>query len=222
MKKTFIITITLLSIISGCSKGTPVQVKPGTPNTSIEVVEEVDSIPEIKVNKGCSLVVKKEDIEVSWVAFKTPSKIGVTGYFRDIGVENDLVGTSLENLFSSINFNIDSESVDLNDALKNTNMKEAFFRLMSNQYMFGSFDYLSDNNVNLNVNMNNVERIVPMDLTLTEKEIIGHGIIDVYDFALGDSLLGINTRCYDYHAGKTWSDVEIKFNVKYSVVCGSI
>lgn len=222
MKKTLIIIMTLLLVISGCSKGTPVQVVADSPSSSPEVVEELDTIPEIKVKEGCSIVVKKEDIEVSWVAFKTPSKIGVTGYFRDIGVENDLVGTNLENLFSSINFNIDSESVDLNDSLKNTNMKEAFFRLMSNQYMFGSFDILSDDHINLNINMNNVERVVPMDLVLTEKEIIGHGIIDVYDFALGDSLLGINTRCYDYHAGKTWSDVEIKFNVKYSIVCGNI
>lgn len=219
MKKTLFLTLTFLFLLNSCSKGTPPQVTSTKPIVTEVIEEDLDSIPEIKVQSGCSILVKKEDIEVSWVAFKTPSKLGVTGYFRDVGIDSDLSATSLENLINSTSFNIDSESVDLNDTLKNTNMKEAFFRLMSNQYMFGDIDYLSNDRVNLNVNMNNVERIVPMDLTLTEKEIIGHGIIDVYDFALGDSLLGINTRCYDYHAGKTWSDVEIHFNLKYSLVC---
>lgn len=219
MKKTAILILSFLFTLSSCSKGTPPQVKTSVVEISEEVIEDLDSIPEIKVQSGCSILVKKEDIEVSWVAFKTPSKLGVTGYFRDIGINSDLSASNLETLFSLMNFNIDSESVDLGSDLKNTNMKEAFFRLMSNQYMFGDFDHLSNDRVNLNINMNNVERIVPMNLTLTEKEIIGHGIIDVYDFALGDSLLGINTRCYDYHAGKTWSDVEIHFNLKYSLVC---
>lgn len=222
MKKIFTI-LTLTIVLGACSKGTPPDFVPNKVVVPSEIpVEEItEDVPGPTVDNGCLIVVKKEDISMSWVAFKTPDKVGVTGTFTDLGISDEFRGTGVSNLFNSISFNIDTETTELGSALKNTNVIETFFRLMSDAYISGSFEGVSDEKVNLKVNMNNIEKVIPMKLTYTKDSINGSAIMDVFDFSLQSSLNGVNERCYDYHAGKTWNDVELHFSMKYTLECNN-
>ena len=68
-------------------------------------------------------------------------------------------------------------------------------------------------------NMNKYTRDVPLKVTKTDSSFSAEGVIDVFDFGLNKSLAGINKACEELHEGKTWSDVEVKLEAKYSKTC---
>ena len=57
---------------------------------------------------------------------------------------------------------------------------------------------------------------VPMKYDIEDGELEAEGIIDVLDFALSENLAALNKACYALHEGKTWSDVQIEIESKFS------
>ena len=67
--------------------------------------------------------------------------------------------------------------------------------------------------------MNGVTKTIPMKLDFDDDEIEAEGHIDLADFNMLPSLSSITKACYDLHKGKTWQDVEIKFELKTRKHC---
>lgn len=178
------------------------------------------SFSSVSFAKDCEYVVNKNDVQVNWTAFKTPSKVGVGGQFRDLGISDTLKGKGLKELFNTTKFNIDSASTYTRNSGRDAKIVKYFFQpMMGGLDITGGFEYVNESTLDLRIKMNGVEQKVPLKITDKDSTITAKGIIDVYDFSLKKSLMGINKACFDLHQGKTWNDVEIGFTLKYEKKC---
>ena len=169
--------------------------------------------------QNCKYSLKASDLAVSWIAFKTPLKVGVRGEFKQLGVQ-DKTATSLKQLFEGIDFNIDTTSIATGNLSRDKKILTYFFQNMSvSPNISGSTKSLSKKVLKIDFNMNGQTREVPLKMTSKENAVQFKGVIDVLDFSLSKSLKGINQACKELHQGKTWSDVEIILDAKYLKKC---
>lgn len=168
--------------------------------------------------ENCSYSIKKNAFKVEWTAFKTPLKVGVKGSFDKLGVKSDQKGTSLKDLLSNINFNIDGQSVNTNNKDRDKKISTYFFEPMGNT-ITGKLVSYDKKIINMSLTMNGVTKIVPLKAEIKNNEIIAQGHIDVLDFSLEKSLAGINKACLELHEGKTWSDVSLQLSAKFKKTC---
>lgn len=167
---------------------------------------------------NCSLQIKKEGIQAGWTAFKTPSKVGVSGFFKDLGLsKNAASAKSFEGLLEGAEFAIQPSSVDTKDSQRDKKIATFFFNNVN--VIEGSIQEVTESSLVLNLRMNGVQKKVPMDVKKTEKDFTATGVIDVLDFGMSSHLKAINKACFALHAGKTWNDVELKLYAKINKVC---
>lgn len=169
--------------------------------------------------KDCTFEIDAKDLSVSWVAFKTPLKVGVGGKFTKLGVE-DKKAESFSKLLEGIKFNIDTASTETGNKGRDKKIIKYFFENMeASADITGETLQYEKKVLNIRFNMNKYTRDVPLKVTKTESSFTAEGVIDVFDFGLNKSLAGINKACEALHQGKTWSDVEIKLEGKYTKSC---
>lgn len=159
------------------------------------------------------------DVEVKWVAFKTPSKVGVPGWFKSLGLKDFYTGKSYEEVLSGLTFNIDPSSTYTKNTDRDAKIVNFFFGKMVKDKISGKIIKATDTEILIELNMNGVVKEVPLALTKKKNTLIATGVMDVYDFNLQDSLKGINKACEQLHLGKTWNDVELELRIKYSKSC---
>ena len=169
--------------------------------------------------ENCTYKINANDFKVSWVAFKTPLKVGVGGKFTKLGVKN-ATGSSFQDLVQGISFNIDTASTETGNKDRDAKIVKYFFENMDKSAdITGETLSYEKKVLKVRLNMNKYTRDIPLKVTKTETSFEAEGVIDVFDFALNKSLAGINKACETLHEGKTWSDVEIKLEAKYSKSC---
>ena len=163
-------------------------------------------------------VINKKDITVEWYAFKTPSKIGVKGWFKNLGLNKSYKGNNLKGLLTGTKFNIKTDSTDTGVKERNKKIVDSFFGKIpsKNKNIRGSIVSVTEDTLNLELTINNVTRQVPMNFKESGNEFLASGYIDVFDFGLMSSLKGINEACKALHLGKTWNDVKLVLKAKYS------
>ena len=78
----------------------------------------------------------------------------------------------------------------------------------------------SEGTVNVAITMNSITQEIPMRYLYKKGLIKAVGYIDLFDFNATNALREINDACFDLHAGKTWNDVVISFELQVNnVVC---
>lgn len=170
--------------------------------------------------ENCQITIDRDDVNVGWVAFKTPSKVGVGGRFRSLGIEKTLKAKSWEELFNSTKFNIDSASTSTKNTGRDAKIVKYFFQpMIGGLNISGGFKYVDNEEVTLVLKMNGIENKIPMAISVKDDTLNAKGVLDVFDFSMKKSLLGINQACYELHEGKTWNDVEINFSMKFKKEC---
>lgn len=173
------------------------------------------------LHASCLYNINSEDIEANWTAFKTPSKLGVKGRFRDIGLEKkNFKADSIESILSGLKFNINAKSVWTRNSGRDAKLVKYFFMNMKNKSMItGSIKEYDSEDMLLSINMNGVAKEVPMKVTVDKSFLKASGVIDVFDFALNSNLSAINKACDSLHKGKTWNDVQIELKVNFNKTC---
>ena len=167
---------------------------------------------------NCQLSLKKEDLSLGWTAFKTPSKVGVTGGFKSLGLKKaKFTGKSIEGLLEGIEYAIDTSSVDSNNGPRDKKIASFFFQDVEN--IQGSIKEIKEKLMLVSVKMNGVEKQIPMSLDFSGKDFTATGVMDIFDFAMSSHLKALNKACLELHEGKTWSDVELKLYGKVSKDC---
>lgn len=162
---------------------------------------------------------KKEDVTVQWTAFKTPSKVGVNGWFKDLGLKDQYQGEDITSALEDINFEIDTNSTNTKNAGRDLKIVNFFFKKAKGEKITGKIKNISDSETILTLKMNNKEVEVPLTNTITKNEFIAKGVIDIFDFNMHESLKGINQACEQLHLGKTWNDVEVMLKVIFKKTC---
>lgn len=161
----------------------------------------------------------KQDVEVKWVAFKTPSKVGVPGWFKELGIKDYYTGSNYEEVLAGLSFSIDPASTYTKNTDRDAKIVKFFFGKMVNDKITGKIIKATDSEILLELNINGVSKEVPLSLKKQKNKLVASGVMDVFDFKLQNSLAGINKACEQLHLGKTWNDVELELSIKYSKSC---
>lgn len=168
--------------------------------------------------KCVNLTNQKENIILTWTAFKTPAKAGVNGTFDKIDLQTPKEAKSLGEFVSKTTFKIDTKSVSTKDKGRDRKLAEHFFNFAGKSMISGKFLSMKDNTLEVEITMNGVKKVIPMSLEQNTEKLtfVATGYVDVFDFALNGQLSAINKACYALHKGKTWSDVALKLEAQLS------
>ena len=159
-----------------------------------------------------------ENAKVTWKAFKTYEKIGVTGSF-DRASFSPRSAKTIEEFLTNSHMTIDTASVNSGNAGRDATLVTSFFKVQNIESITAKIVSAKDSKAEVEITMNGVTKTIPMNYTLQEGKIVGKGVIDLADFTMLKSLESINTTCFKLHGGKTWQDVEIGFEIPVANNC---
>lgn len=135
---------------------------------------------------------------LTWTAFKTPDKIGVSGTFDEIQLNDN-------------SFTINAKSVNSGNIERDPKLRDIFFASMSDSLITGSYGIPSANKIPVTLKMNGVEKTFDFDYMDNDTATIVTGKIDMLaDFSGNAAYEAIHKACYELHLGKTWTDVDLK------------
>lgn len=161
------------------------------------------------------LQISEQDLSVKWTAFKTPAKVGVSGSFKKFTFDGKTKGTSAKDIAYGLGLKIDHQTVDTANAARDAKIAKFFFSTIKGKEIAARVTKIDDKNIVLKVNMNGVDRDVPMSYTILGNELKAQGVIDVLDFTMNKQLKDINKACFALHEGKTWSDVGLELTAQF-------
>lgn len=159
--------------------------------------------------------------KLSWIAFKTPKKVGVGAVFEDFSIKS-VTATTVEALLTHASFKVNVASINSGDKARDAKIIGFFFKTAGKLIpMSGKVVSAKDGTAEVEFDINGKKKTVPMTYSLNDdtKELTVKGKIDVLDFALEDNLAKLTKACFEKHEGKTWSDVEVQFVAKLDKPC---
>jgi len=146
--------------------------------------------------------------KLEWIAFKTPLKIGVPGSFERIAFIPPKNGC-LEGARVLIN----KHSVDTGNEVRDKTLEVAFFSKLKGD-IEAKITSAAKDRLMVAITLNGVTKEIPFYYKKEGSLHKAHGVIDLLDFSAARQLRSLTKACYDLHAGKTWSDVELRFEIK--------
>lgn len=170
---------------------------------------------------SCQFTYDENKTKISWVAFKTPKKLGVNASFDRISIKTKKSrAKSINELIKGSSFTIDSTSVNSANPERDTKLINYFFTTAKKPLeISGKVLSLKDNVLELELQLNQTKKVLKMISSLEGRLFKASATIDVLDYALGDNLRAINEACKDLHENKTWPDVEIKIETEFEQKC---
>lgn len=156
--------------------------------------------------------------KVSWKAFKTYEKIGVGGTF-DRASMTSASNDTIEGVLTGSSVAISTLSVNSGNSARDAKLSDAFFKVQGVTAINAKIVSAKAGKAMVEISMNGVTKSIPMTYTVSDTSVIGKGVIDLADFSMLPSLGSINKACYELHAGKTWQDVEIGFEIMMEKKC---
>lgn len=135
---------------------------------------------------------------LTWTAFKTADKIGVSGSFDEIELNGN-------------DFIINAKTVNSGNPDRDPKLRDIFFAAMSDTLITGSYGQPMGDKIPVTLKMNGVEKTFDFDFMENDSSTVVSGTIDmIADFSGNAAYEAIHKACYELHAGKTWTDVDLK------------
>lgn len=161
---------------------------------------------------------QSDSTKVTWKAFKTYEKIGVGGSFDHVVVQPKSA-SNIEALLVGSNVKIDTASINSGNPGRDATLVNSFFKSQNINTITAKIISTKDSKALTDITMNNVTKTIPLPYTVQEGKITAKGTIDLGDFTMLPSVQSINKACLGLHAGKTWQDVEIGFEIPTKSIC---
>lgn len=174
------------------------------------------------LNAECTFSTKGEP-KIYWEGYKTAAKVGVSGSFLGVSYHGESEAPSLEKLLVGSKAYMQTNSVFSNSAQRDSRLIQFFFNLMQAQMLEGKITALNGNETSgtltCDITVNRRVQSVPLKYTVEEGVLKARGVIDLKDFKALDALVSLNRACYTEHAGKTWQDVTVGFEMIITKTC---
>jgi len=156
-----------------------------------------------------------EQTKLTWTAYKTPKKVGVSGTFDNIRVLGNKVSNNVEDVLAGATFVIDGLSVNSKNDERDPKLVKFFFKNLVTPSFEGTFGEFKNGKVQVTLNFNDVEKVIPFKYTLKGNELTIKGNIDMLaDFNANNAFNAIHEACKVLHEDKTWTDVSIEVVTK--------
>ncbi len=219
MKKISILSIIALFFLASCNNDKAEKsIKTNEPSATKDIQKLDKTTVSWKLDQDAS--------SVHWTGYKTTKKVAVSGTFQKFAISGVKPSTDLLKTIEGAKININVFSIFSNEESRDKKLVEYLFgHMMQTNAIEARVEKIHPDTqiVDINVNMNNHEKIVPMKLQVdAEKGLITmSGKIDlVKDFDAGEPLYFLHTACFDLHKGKdgvskTWPEVGVKAILKF-------
>jgi hypothetical protein len=192
---------------------------------SIIFLVVISSATEMGLNGGSCTLAQDGAVKVNFTAYKTASKIGVSGSFEKVTYNSKAKsGKNFREIFVGSSVNIETRSVNTKNSARDNKLVKFFFEKMIGKNITAKIlDYKPNKRFKgkpktglfiVEVTMNGISKIVPMNYIFNKGDMRANGVIDIFDFNANKALSSINRACFDLHKGKTWNDVAIEFRTK--------
>ncbi len=156
------------------------------------------------------------DLGVKWTGFKTAKKVGVSGTFKDMKIA---IGKSdsLSDFLKSAKVEIDALKIDSKLPFRDKNITSTIFSLASAKNIKGAISQVDETKkeLTLDVTMNEVTKAVPMKYEIQNGKIVAKGSLEILDYGLKSSFEAFALKCKGFHAGKTFSDVDLEITLPF-------
>ena len=163
-----------------------------------------------------------ENFSVNWTAFKTPTRIGVSGTFIEPNLETrQTKDLCLFSFLPMTTVHIDTSSVKTDNEMRDSTIVGAFFKKMTGEYIdviIKRVD-LERKELSVEITMNDITQTIFMPFTYKDRTFRAGGKIDVLNFSASEALNSLNEACQEQHKGKTWSEVEVSFVMVMKTEC---
>ncbi len=174
-----------------------------------------------KIATICSLVASlglaysaNGDLDLKYTGFKTAKKVGVKGTFKDIKL-NSTANAKFADFAKSLSVEIDGNKVDTKLPMRDKNVAIIFSKSpaikaeivgVKGDDTKGVFD--------MKITMGGMSKNINFDYTVdAAKGIMAKGKLDILTFGMGETFGAFAKKCAGFHAGKTWSEVEMEFTL---------
>jgi hypothetical protein len=170
-------------------------------------------------------MVVDSSIVVTWTAFKTTEKIGVSGTFDTMQINGLAKAKTVTDILKNASFEIPVSSVNSSNPDRDRKIFVHFFSNMINTGLL-SGQVLSINNESCQVGlvMNNVRDTLNFDIQSSEESIKLSSRLDLAKWNALASVDALNEVCYDLHKGadgvsKLWPDVKLEISANLLPDC---
>lgn len=166
-----------------------------------------------------SLAYQRAFTKITWTAYKTTAKIGVSGTFKDFEVSTPVESGSVTELLNGLNANIAVTSVFSDNVERDGKLKSIFFGSMAETESivvdFKSVDGADTaGTINMTVAMNGVSKELAGNYTVENNKVVITSSLDLGDWDANSSVKALNEACDDLHKGedgvsKLWPTVDV-------------
>lgn len=156
------------------------------------------------------------DLKVKWTGYKTEKKVPVSGTFNEIKLEI-LKNENFGDFLKSAKVKINTLTFDSGLEVRNKSIISTLFSLKSSEEIRGIITKVNTSNKTLvlNLTMNDVKKDVVLNYELENGNIVAKGLIDILDYSMNESFAKFAKECFDLHAGKSYSEVNIEFTLPF-------
>lgn len=174
-----------------------------------------------KTKKTGTLSVDKNRTEINWTAYKTTSKVPVSGKFTSLNIKNEIKGNTVKEALNNVEFSIPVSSIFSNNQDRDYKLKSLFFGVMKNtELLSGTMHIVDDFNGYADFSMNDIIEKLPFTYSVEGKTIEIKAVMNTDSWQAQSAIASINNACLELHKGsdgisKTWSDVGIAISVYF-------
>jgi len=172
-----------------------------------------------KTSENVFRIIPEETI-ITWTAYKTTSKIPVSGIFKEVIADSNHSGTTVYKAIDGLKFSLPISGIFSQSNLRDTKIKKFFFGNMLNTAKISGKISLSNNNLGfVKITMNGISKELPITFTIENQLIVIDAIMDLNNWESQVALEALNEACEDLHTGPdgetvTWSEVKINVTSK--------
>ncbi|MGH1467412.1 MAG: YceI family protein [Bdellovibrionales bacterium] len=175
-------------------------------------------------SETCLHSIKEGSEKITWTGFKYTEKTAVSGTFDKVKFKQVKDSPSMSELLESVEFEIDTKSVNSGNPARDTTLKGSIFGFLKVPNTI-SGKIVSATQLDMAVEMT-LNKKTPMQMSLDAKDgkITSTGTLNLLEHGLKKSYDAVHVACKGLHVGKdgvskTWSTVEIKVEADYEVKC---
>jgi len=174
---------------------------------------------------SCTYQLDNQSLNFIWTAYKFTEKKGVPGTFDDITLDVKTAAQSLDELITSINFTINTSSINSKDPARDVKVSHFFFGTMANtDEITGSIKSVSGADAVIALTLNDLTLDIPGNLSFSGDTIKLSATVDFKAYGAEAALAKLNEVCNVEHTGEDgksvfWDVVDINVLAVFSKKC---
>lgn len=173
----------------------------------------------------CFYSLNKDTYELTWTAYKTMDEVPVGGTFNEITLTAGEF-EDMEGALTSIEFEINTASVESQNEDRNAKIAEHFFGTINTPTITGNVSSvdMDAGTAVVTIMMNGLSFDVDGDFTMEGEEFSFRSEIDVKNWNAVSGIVALNEVCEDLHRGEDgisvlWQNVDISFSGSLNKDC---